>query len=129
MRVTYLGPLIAGLQHPALQGYDLSQFSSTCFLVEVKEDAGLEGPLIEGDLLVVDEGRAPQHNDLVIALVEQQQCLFHAFRIGGSLLLIPPRGKSDSIPAQWLDLRGVVVSQAGGMCLSAACRVRRHFPR
>ncbi|SFH34975.1 LexA family protein [Modicisalibacter xianhensis] len=112
MRVTYLGPLIAGLQHPALHGYDLSHFSPSCFLVEVKEGAGLDGPLIEGDMLVVDEGRTPQHNDLVIALVEEEQCLFHAFRIGGSLLLIPPRGRDGAVPARWVDLRGVVVSQA-----------------
>ncbi|MCK0745453.1 hypothetical protein [Chromohalobacter nigrandesensis] len=40
--------------HPAMRGYDVSQFSSGCYLVEVSEDAGVEGPIIEGDVLVVD---------------------------------------------------------------------------
>ncbi|WP_378109857.1 hypothetical protein [Chromohalobacter sarecensis] len=38
-----------------MRGYDVSQFSSGCYLVEVSEDAGVEGPIIEGDVLVVAE--------------------------------------------------------------------------
>lgn len=112
MLVNYVGPLCAGIRHPALSGYDTSQFGLGCYLVEVSEQAGVNGPLIEGDVLIVDEGKTPQHNDLVIALVDGEQRLFHAFRLGGSLLLVPPLDRSGSLPARWADLRGVVVSQA-----------------
>ncbi|MDI5920436.1 hypothetical protein QLQ86_06530 [Halomonas sp. LR5S13] len=66
MRVNYLGPLCAGISHPALEGYDLKRFKPTCYLVEVSEEAGVFGPLREGDLLVVDEQKPAQHADLVI---------------------------------------------------------------
>ncbi|MEA3250567.1 MAG: hypothetical protein U9Q35_03150 [Pseudomonadota bacterium] len=47
MIVNYLGPLSAGIDHPGLHGYDLSQFAPSCYLVEIGEDAGVDGPLIE----------------------------------------------------------------------------------
>jgi len=112
MQVNYVGPLCLGIDHPALEGYDTSRFGPSCYLVEVPEQAGVSGPLMEGDVLIVEEGRVPQHDDLVIAQVEDEQCLFHAFRIGGGLLLVPPLDRSGSLPARRSDLRGVVVSQA-----------------
>lgn len=112
MQLNYLGPLIAGIDHPALRGYDMKQFSPSCYVVEVGEEAGVDGPLIEGDVLVVDEGRVAQHNDLVVAEVEEGQRLFQAFRIGSSLMLVPPRDRSGSFRARQELLRGVVVSQA-----------------
>lgn len=112
MRVTYLGPLMAGMDHPALTGYDLSQFSPSCYLVEVSEEAGVVGPLMEGDLLVVDEQKPAQHADLVIVEVEGEQRLFNSHRIGGQIRLIPPTDRSGSFPVRQSDVRGVGVSQA-----------------
>ncbi|ABE58763.1 hypothetical protein [Chromohalobacter israelensis] len=68
MRVHYVGPLVADLDHPAMRGYDASQFPSSCYLVEIGDDGGIEGPLIEGDVLVVDEQRPAGHADLVVDL-------------------------------------------------------------
>ncbi|SDK67388.1 hypothetical protein [Billgrantia gudaonensis] len=112
MRVIYLGPLVAGMKHPALAGYDLSQFAPSCYLVEVGEDAGVCGPVIEGDLLVVDEARPAQHADLVVVEREGEQRLFKGHRIGGRIRLIPTVGPRESVWARQSDLRGVVVSQA-----------------
>ncbi|WP_227369851.1 LexA family protein [Halomonas sp. M20] len=112
MRVNYVGPICVGAQHPALEGYDAARFGSSCYLVEVSEEAGINGPLIEGDVLIVDEGRVPQHNDLTVAMVEGEPRLFNTVRIGNSLLLVPPLDKSGSVPARWSDLRGVVIRQA-----------------
>ena len=112
MRVNYLGPLCAGIDHPALAGYDLTRFAPTCYLVEVSDEAGVAGPLMEGDLLVVDEQKTAQHADLVIVDVEGGQRLFSSHRIGGQLWMIPPVDRSGSFPARQSELRGVVVSQA-----------------
>ncbi len=112
MRVNYLGPLCAGISHPALEGYDLKRFKPTCYLVEVSEEAGVVGPLMEGDLLVVDEQKPAQHADLVIVEVEGEQRLFNSHRIGGRVRLIPTAGPRESLWARQSDLRGVVVSQA-----------------
>lgn len=112
MRVNYVGPLVLGIKHPALAGYDLTQFTPTCYLVEVSEDAGVEGPLVEGDLLVVDEAKIVQHADLVIVERDQEFSLYSSMRIGGRMRLIPPFGPDGSFFAKPDEVRGVVVSQA-----------------
>ncbi|MCK0744128.1 hypothetical protein [Chromohalobacter nigrandesensis] len=114
MRVNYLGPLIKrrGATHPAMRGYDISQFPPGCYLVEVSEDAGVEGPIIEGDVLVVDEQRPAQHADLVVMDWQGETLLFSSHRIGGRLRLMPTAGPRESLWARQSDLRGVVVSQA-----------------
>lgn len=112
MRLNYLGPVCLGLDHPALESYDLSRFRPTCYLVEVSEDAGVGGPLMEGDLLVVDEQKPVQHDDLVVMELDGEQRLFRCHRIGGRMRLISTAGPRESIWARQSDLRGVVVSQA-----------------
>ncbi|GHE20132.1 hypothetical protein [Halomonas urumqiensis] len=111
MRVNYLGPLCGGISHPALEGYDLTYFTPSCYLVEVSDEAGVEGPVIEGDVLVVDESRVAQHADLVVVEREGLR-LFNSHRIGGQIRLIPPMDRSGSFPARQSDIRGVVVRQA-----------------
>ncbi|RCV89709.1 S24 family peptidase [Billgrantia montanilacus] len=110
MRVNYLGPLIAGM-HPAMEGLNLKQFRASCYLVEVSDEAGVNGPIMEGDLLVVDEARKVGHADLVVAELEGEQRLFRTHRIGGAYRLLPTAGPRQSVIARVSDLRGVVVSQ------------------
>lgn len=112
MRVKYLGPVGMAIDHPALAGYDLTRFRASCYLVEVSEEAGVGGPLMEGDLLVVDEQKPTQHADLVIVDVDGEQRLFNSHRIGGRVRLMPTAGPRESLWARQSDLRGVVVSQA-----------------
>lgn len=109
MRVNYIGPLRAGLAHPAVETLAAEAFSSNCYLVEVSEEAGIEGPVIEGDVLVVDEARALQHGDLALMDVEGQLRLFHCHRIGGAYRLIPAGG-GQGVFAKLDDCRGVVVA-------------------
>ncbi len=75
MQVQYLGPLMMGLGHPALTGYDLGSFPPSCFAVELKKGAGFNGPLIEGDVLIADEDRLATNDDLAIAKVEGEHLL------------------------------------------------------
>lgn len=110
MRVNYLSPVCLGIDHPALEGYNLSRFRPTCYLVEVSEDAGIGGPLVEGDLLVVDEQKTAQHDDLVVMELDSEQRLFRCHRIGGRMRLVPTAGPKESFWARQSDLRGVVVS-------------------
>ncbi|OAZ99738.1 hypothetical protein [Halomonas sp. G11] len=58
MRVTYLGPAVVGIDHPAVAEMDRRKFTPSCFLVEISEEAHPGGPLMEGDVLVVDEARS-----------------------------------------------------------------------
>lgn len=111
MRIHYLGPLCLGIKHPALAGHELSNYPTSCYLVEVSAEAGVDGPVIEGDVLVVDEARAPGHADLVVAEMEGEQRLFRTHRIGGAFRLLPTAGPRHSLTARARDLRGVVVKQ------------------
>ncbi|WP_144076917.1 hypothetical protein [Salinicola socius] len=111
MQVQYLGPVMMGLGHPALTGYDLSSFPASCFAVELKAGAGFDGPLIEGDVLIADEDRMIGNEDLTIAKVEGEHLLARAWRIGGRVRLIPLHGR-ESLFAREEMLLGVVVSQA-----------------
>lgn len=119
MRVNYLGPLIKrrGASHPALRGYDVSYFPPSCFLVEVGDEAGIEGPIIEGDVLVVDEQRLAQHADLVLMESQGETRLYHSHRIGGRLRVMQTVGPHESFWASEADLRGVVVHQARRMAV------------
>ncbi len=111
MRVNYVGPLCAGV-HRAMEGYDLKQFPPSCYLVEVSEEAGVSGPIMEGDVLVVDEAKPVCHADLVVAEFDGEQRLYQTHRIGGAYRLLPTAGPRHSVIARVSDLRGVVVSQA-----------------
>ncbi|MBS8268595.1 hypothetical protein DYI26_07615 [Halomonas litopenaei] len=111
MRVNSLGPACLGIEHPALEGYDLTRFRPSCFLVEGSEEAGVSGPLVEGDLLVVDEQKHAQHADLVVVEVHGEQRLFSSHCVGGQMRLMSTAGPRESLWARRTDLRGVVVSQ------------------
>ncbi|WP_416139056.1 hypothetical protein ACM26W_01200 [Halomonas sp. HK25] len=111
MKLHYIGPLCAGVSHPALAMLDPDCLPASCYLVEVSDEAGVEGPLIEGDVLVVDEARPIQHGNLVVMAVEGQCRLFNSHRIGGGFLLLPTVGPRESIVAREEDCAGVVVRQ------------------
>ncbi len=66
MRVNYLGPAIPGLTNPCVSTLGIKEISPQCYLVEVSDEAGVNGEIIEGDVLVVDESRPVQHDDLTV---------------------------------------------------------------
>lgn len=109
MRVNYLGPAVPGLTSPCVSTLGIRDLSPGCYLVEVSEEAGIEGEIQESDVLVVDEGRALQHGDLALMDVEGQLRLFHCHRIGGSYRLVPAGG-GQGVFAKQDDCRGVVVA-------------------
>lgn len=110
MRVTYLGPMLLGLKHPALAGLDPNYFDPSAFAVEVSEDAGCKGPIMESDVLIAEERDCTLHEDLVIVRYEEQYQLMRAFRLGMDLRYISLNG-GDSFFAGPERLMGVVVRQ------------------
>ena len=79
--------------------------------MELREGAGFDGPLIEGDVLIVDESRMVSNEDLAIAKLEGEHLLARVWRIGGRVRLVPLRGR-ESLFAREDMLLGVVISQA-----------------
>ncbi|MDQ7734658.1 hypothetical protein QT231_18265 [Halomonas sp. SpR1] len=111
MRLTYLGPLAMGLDHPALEAVTCDDYSPNCFAVEATSDAGVHGSVIEGDVLVVDESRSLGHDDLVVVEMDDALHLYKTFRIGPRFRLLPPGG-GTGLMATARMVRGVVVHQA-----------------
>ena len=112
MRLIYIGPALPGHDHPALEGLDARRLPSSCYLVEVGEDAGVDGEIIEGDVLVIDEARPVQHGDLVAVQGEDSLQLCRSHRIGGRFRLMQTAGPQESTWARQSDCRGVVIKQA-----------------
>lgn len=111
MRVTYLGPALREFLPPSLD-LNAGLLSSSRYLVEVMDEAGVDGKVIEGDVLVVDESRPVQHDDLVIVQAEDALRIFRSHRMGGQMLLIPTVRPSESVFAYRSDCRGVVIHRA-----------------
>lgn len=110
MRLNYLGPLALGVDHPALVGVDGAAYGPGCFAVEVGCGGCLEGEVIEGDVLVVDEARRLAHDDLVVVEVEQTLRVFKTFRVGPRFRLLPLQG-GEGVMATARMVRGVVIDQ------------------
>lgn len=111
MRLTYLGPMAMGIDHPALEGVDCDGYSKSCFAVEVGDSAGIHGAVIEGDVLLVDESRGLGHDDLVVVEMDDSLLLYKTFRIGPRFRLLPPNGGAGLMATARM-VRGVVVHQA-----------------
>lgn len=71
MLLHHLGPALLGHDHPALEDLDARRLPPSCYLVEVSEDAGVNGEIIEGDVLEVGEAHPVQHGDLVVVQGEE----------------------------------------------------------
>ncbi|KAA0016662.1 hypothetical protein F0A16_16430 [Salinicola corii] len=90
----------------------MSDLPASSFLVEVSPGAGIDGELIEGDVLVADEKRITEYGDLVLACDEYDEMrAYRSHRIGGYLRLVP-MGGGHAVPASALDCVGVVVRRA-----------------
>lgn len=112
MRLTYIGPVLPGHDHPALEELDARRLPPSCYLVEVGEDAGVDGEIIEGDVLAIDEARPVQHGDLVVVQGEESLRLCRSHRISGRFRLMRTSGPKESFFARQSECRGVVVHKA-----------------
>ncbi|MCK2183637.1 hypothetical protein [Halomonas getboli] len=112
MRLHYLGPVLPGHDHPVLEDLDARRLTPSCYLVEVGDDAGVDGEIIEGDVLVIDEARLVQHGDLVVVQGEDSLRLCRSHRIGGRFRLMRTSGPKESFFARQSACRGVVIHRA-----------------
>lgn len=108
MKLDYLGPALPGHDHPGLEDLDARRLPPSCYLVEVCAGAGVEGEVIEGDVLMVDEALPVQHGDLAVIDTDEGLALFRSHRIGGAFRLLPMCG-GEGLFARQVECRGVVV--------------------
>ncbi|TDR79765.1 LexA family protein [Paludibacterium purpuratum] len=67
----------------------LIQDAPATFMVRVKGESMIGAGIADGDILVVEKGRAAQHNQIVIAIVDGEFTVKRLFRRDGRLALLP----------------------------------------
>ncbi|MBP9733677.1 MAG: repressor LexA [Candidatus Omnitrophica bacterium] len=81
------------------------------FLIKVTGDSMIDAGIHPGDLVIVERGRAPQNNDIVIAQVDGEWTIKFYQKRGSGVRLAPANPKYPIItPKEELKIGGVVVS-------------------
>jgi repressor LexA len=115
--IRLLGTVAAGFPSPAeeelLDTISLDDFlverPDSTFLLRVTGDSMIEAGIQPGDLALVERGRAPRNNDIVVAEVDGEWTLKHFFRDREGVRLEPANKAYRTIrPKQSLKVGGVV---------------------
>ncbi len=79
------------------------------YLLEVTGDSMIDAGINEGDLVIVEQGRTPKIDDIVIAEVDHEWTMKYYVKEKNRIILRPANKKySDIIPDQELKIGGVV---------------------
>lgn len=112
-----LGSVQAGFPSPAeeelVDVMDLNAFlvrhPSNTYLIRVQGDSMDGAGIKAGDLVIVERGRDPQQNDIVIAEVDGEWTMKYYMKKGKSIVLIAANDKYEPIYPQYeLKVGGVV---------------------
>lgn len=116
--VKVLGEIQAGWPSPAeeelvdtisLDDYLIENQQAT-FLLRVSGLSMNGAGIMPGDLVLVERGRIPKPNDIVIARVDDEYTLKRYIKDGGRVVLVPENPEFQSIyPESELMIEGVVV--------------------
>lgn len=116
--VKVLGEIQAGWPSPAeeelvdtisLDDYLIENQQAT-FLLRVSGLSMSGAGIMPGDLVLVERGRIPKPNDIVIARVDDEYTLKRYIKDGGRVVLVPENPEFQSIyPESELMIEGVVV--------------------
>lgn len=113
----WLGAVSAGFPSPAeeelvdLMSLDefLVERPESTFLLSVSGDSMIDAGIHPGDLVVVDRGRTPRNNDIVVAQVDDEWTLKYYVRDREGIRLDPANRKYRPIrPRRKLTVGGVV---------------------
>jgi SOS regulatory protein LexA len=114
-----LGTVQAGFPSPAeeelLDTLSLDEFlirkPNATYIVKVSGDSMIDEGIKEGDLVLVERGRQPQHGDVVIAQVDGQWTMKYFEKKNGKVILRAANKKYAPIePKNELVIGGVVVA-------------------
>lgn len=117
--IRLLGSVQAGWPSPAeeelvdvlsLDDY-LIRHPDQSYLIKVTGDSMVEAGIREGDLVIVERGRAPQDGDIVIAQVDGEWTMKYYEKRGAKVRLVPANRKYPPIvPKREMSVGGVVTA-------------------
>ncbi len=114
-----LGYISAGFPSPAeeelLDTLSLNEFlinnPQSTFLLKVDGDSMIEAGIMPGDMVLVEKGRQPRNNDIVIARVDGEWTMKYFHKKGRKVILRPGNKKYKPIePEDELTVAGVVIA-------------------
>lgn len=82
------------------------------FCLRVRGDSMIEDGILDGDIIVVDQGKQARPGDIVVALVEDEATVKHYYPRGATIELRPANAAMETMlfPARSVNLQGVVVA-------------------
>lgn len=118
-QVKLLGSVEAGFPSPAEEelvdiiSLDdlLIQNKEATYLLKVAGDSMSEAGILPGDMVIVNKGKNPKNNDIVIAEVDGEWTMKYLKKSGNTISLIPANSKYKPIkPKKELRIAGVVTA-------------------
>ena len=81
------------------------------YSLRVQGDSMIEDGILDGDIIIVDQERAPKKGDIVVALVDGEATVKHLYPEGKTVELRPANAAMDTMrfPAEDVAVQGVVV--------------------
>ena len=113
-----LGQVAAGtpiLAEENIEGHvpvDSAMAQRAAYCLRVRGDSMVEDGILDGDIIIVDQGKKAYPGDVVVALVEDEATVKHFYPEGATIELRPANSTMETMrfPAQDVSLQGVVVA-------------------
>ncbi|MBN2309813.1 MAG: transcriptional repressor LexA [Candidatus Hydrogenedentes bacterium] len=82
------------------------------YCLRVHGDSMIDDGILDGDVIIVDQERAPTKGDVVVALVDDEATVKRYYRHGDMIELRPANAEMDPflVPARSVNIQGVVVA-------------------
>lgn len=115
--IRLLGAVQAGFPSPAeeelIDTMSLDEFliehPEATFMLRVTGDSMVDAGIFAGDIVLVEKGREPKNNDIVIAQVDGEWTMKYFIRKGQNVVLEPANKRYTTIrPQRSLEIGGIV---------------------
>lgn len=89
----------------------LNPNKESSFLIKITSDAMIDAGIHPGDIVIIERGKKPNNNDIVLAEVDENWMLRFYQHNNGQPYLLPANGNYPQIiPEEALTITGVVVA-------------------
>ena len=104
---------------------DSSMAQRKAFCLRVRGDSMIEDGILDGDIIIVDQGKKAYPGDVVVALVEDEATVKHFYPEGAIIELRPANASMETMrfPARDVSLQGVGAVPAPGLPRTPSRRV------
>ncbi|MDH5229466.1 MAG: transcriptional repressor LexA [Gammaproteobacteria bacterium] len=116
----FLGDIAAGIPFEAIENAEPIEVPShlrtnkPCYVLRVKGDSMIDAGIIDGDWVIIEHCHQAQKNDIVVALIDQQEVSLKYFEQKHEKIFLHPANASMMplcYDSQRVQIQGVLVGQ------------------